>query len=149
MYWASFLLFEKIQMSTCWGVQAVGEYEGLETPLSYNAKNVNRNITTNLIKQFVIIYLINMTKKYYNSYMKTKIFKKQLTIKTRFNPANIEDVRAFENACDILKKQGIEFEKGTETTATEFGKKLYFRYSLITDLIIWVILPLIGLIIFI
>lgn len=136
-------------MSTCWGVQAVGEYEGLETPLSYNAKNVNRNITTNLIKQFVIIYLINMTKKYYNSYMKTKIFKKQLTIKTRFNPANIEDVRAFENACDILKKQGIEFEKGTETTATEFGKKLYFRYSLITDLIIWVILPLIGLIIFI
>ena len=90
-----------------------------------------------------------MTKKYYNSYMKTKIFKKQLTIKTKFNPSNIEDVRAFENACDILKKQGIEFEKGTETTATEFGKKLYFRYSLITDLIIWVIMPLIGLIIFI
>ena len=136
-------------MSTCWGVQAVGEYGGLITALSYNAKNVNRNTATNLIKQFVIIYLINMTKKYYNSYMKTKIFKKQLTIKTRFNPANIEDVRAFENACDILKKQGIEFEKGTETTATEFGKKLYFRYSLITDLIIWVILPLIGLIIFI
>ena len=136
-------------MSTCWGVQAVVEYAGLITALSYNAKNVNRNTATNLIKQFVIIYLINMTKKYYNSYMKTKIFKKQLTIKTRFNPANIEDVRAFENACNILKKQGIEFEKGTETTATEFGKKLYFRYSLITDLIIWVILPLIGLIIFI
>ena len=90
-----------------------------------------------------------MTKKYYNRYMKTKIFKKQLTIKTKFNPANIEDVRAFENACNILKKQGIDFEKGTETIATEFGKKLYFRYSLITDLIIWVILPLIGLIIFI
>ena len=90
-----------------------------------------------------------MTKKYYNRYMKTKIVKKQLTIKTKFNTANIEDVRAFENACNILKKQGIDFEKGTETIATEFGKKLYFRYSLITDLIIWVILPLIGLIIFI
>jgi Tat protein secretion system quality control protein TatD with DNase activity len=90
-----------------------------------------------------------MTKKYYNRGMKTKIFKKQLTIKTKFNPSNIEDVKAFENACDILKKQGVEFEKGIETTATEFGKKLYFRYSLITDLIIWVIMPLIGLIIFI
>ena len=90
-----------------------------------------------------------MTKKYYNRYMKTKIFKKQLTIKTKFNPANIEDVRAFENACKILEEQGIEFEKGTETIATEFGKKLYFRYSLITDLIIWVLIPLIGLIIFI
>ena len=81
--------------------------------------------------------------------MKTKIFKKQLTIKTRFNPANLEDVKAFENACEILKKQGIEFEKGSETVATEFGKKLYLRYSLITDIIIWIVIPLVSLIIFI
>lgn len=81
--------------------------------------------------------------------MKTKIFKKQLTIKTRFNPANLEDVKAFENACEILEKQGVEFEKGSETVATEFGKKLYFRYSLITDIIIWIVIPLVSLIIFI
>ena len=73
--------------------------------------------------------------------MKTKIFKKkQLTIKTRFNPANIEDVRKFEEACFILEKEGIEFEKGSETVATEFGKKLYFRYSLFTDIIIWIVI---------
>jgi len=79
--------------------------------------------------------------------MKTKIFKKQLTIKTRFNPANLEDVKAFENACKILEEQGVEFEKGSETVATEFGKKLYFRYSLITDIIIWIVIPLVSLII--
>ena len=38
-------------------------------------------------------------------------------------------MQAFNDACKILEKQGIEFEKGTETVATEFGKKLYFRYS--------------------
>lgn len=81
--------------------------------------------------------------------MKTKIFKKQLTIKTRFNPANLEDVKAFESACKILEEQGVEFEKGSETVATEFGKKLYFRYSLITDIIIWIVIPLVSLIILI
>lgn len=84
-----------------------------------------------------------------NELERMKIFKKQLTIKTRFNPSNIEDVKAFNNACEILEKEGIEFEKGSETVATEFGKKLYFRYSLITDIIIWIIIPLIGLIILI
>ena len=79
--------------------------------------------------------------------MKTKIFKKQLTIKTRFNPANLEDVRKFEEACFILEREGIEFEKGSETVATEFGKKLYFRYSLFTDIIIWIVIPLVSLII--
>jgi len=79
--------------------------------------------------------------------MKTKIFKKQLTIKTRFNPENLEDVKAFNDACDLLQKEGIDFEKGTETVATDFAKKLYFRYSIISDFIIWVVLPLIGLII--
>ena len=79
--------------------------------------------------------------------MKTKIFKKQLTIKTRFNPENLEDVKAFNNACDLLQKEGIDFEKGAETVATDFAKKLYFRYSIISDFIIWVVLPLIGLII--
>lgn len=80
--------------------------------------------------------------------MDYKIFKKQLTIKTRFNPANANDVQAFNDACKILEKQGVEFEKGTETVATEFGKKLYFRYSLITDILIWIVLPLAGLIFF-
>ena len=79
--------------------------------------------------------------------MKTKIFKKQLTIKTRFNPENLQDVKAFNNACDILKKQGVEFEKGTETVATEFGKKVYIRYSLITDILIWIVIPIVSLII--
>ena len=76
-----------------------------------------------------------------------KIFKKQLTIKTRFDPECPEDVKAFNNACDILKEQGFDFEKGTETVATEFAHKLYFRYSIISDFIIWIVLPLIGLII--
>tara|TARA_B100000963_G_C22404979_1_gene570612 strand:- start:12 stop:254 length:243 start_codon:yes stop_codon:yes gene_type:complete len=76
-----------------------------------------------------------------------KIFKKQLTIKTKFNPANAEDVKAFEDACEILEQQGIEFEKGSERVATEFGKKLYFRYSLITDIIIWIVIPLVSLIV--
>lgn len=80
--------------------------------------------------------------------MLAKIFKKQLTIKTRFNPANSNDVQAFNKACKILEKQGVEFEQGTETVATEFGKKLYFRYSLITDILIWIVLPLAGLIFF-
>ena len=78
-----------------------------------------------------------------------KIFKKQLTIKTKFDPANPMDRKAFDEACKILKAEGIEFEKGSETVATEFGKKLYFRYSLITDFIIWVVIPLIGLIVLI
>ena len=76
-----------------------------------------------------------------------KIFKKQLTIKTKFNPANAEDVKAFEDACEILEQQGVEFEKGSERVATEFGKKLYFRYSLITDIIIWIVIPLVSLIV--
>ena len=76
-----------------------------------------------------------------------KYLKRHLTIKTKFNPKNDDDVRAFEKACSILEKQGVEFEKGSEIVATELGKKIYFRYSLITDILIWVILPLISLII--
>ena len=74
-----------------------------------------------------------------------QIFKKQLTIKTRYNPELVEDRKAFEKACEILREQGVDFETSTETVATEFGKKLYFRYSLTTDFIIWIILPLIAL----
>ena len=76
-----------------------------------------------------------------------RYFKKHLTIKTKFNPNNSKDVQAFENACSILEKQGIEFERGSEIVATEIGKKLYFRYSLITDFIIWIVIPIISLII--
>ena len=76
-----------------------------------------------------------------------KYLKRHLTIKTKFNPNNSDDVQAFEKACSILEKQGIEFEKGTEIVATEIGKKIYFRYSLITDILIWVIIPIISLII--
>ena len=78
-----------------------------------------------------------------------KYFKRHLTIKTKYNPLILEDVQAFNNACKILEEQGIEFKKGSEIVATELGKKIYFRYSLITDIIIWIILPLLGLIIFI
>ena len=76
-----------------------------------------------------------------------KYLKRHLTIKTKFNPNNPDDVQAFDNACSILEKQGVEFEKGSEIVATELGKKIYFRYSLITDILIWIILPLISLII--
>ena len=76
-----------------------------------------------------------------------KYLKRHLTIKTKFNPNNSDDVQAFNKACSILEKQGIEFEKGTEIVATEIGKRIYFRYSLITDVIIWIIIPIISLII--
>ena len=76
-----------------------------------------------------------------------RYFKKHLTIKTKYNPNNSKDVQAFNNACSILEKEGIEFTKGTEIVATEIGKKIYFRYSLITDIIIWIVIPLISLII--
>ena len=76
-----------------------------------------------------------------------KYLKRHLTIKTKFNPNNPDDVQAFDNACSILEKQGVEFEKGSEIVATELGKKIYFRYSLITDILIWIVLPLISLII--
>ena len=75
------------------------------------------------------------------------LFKRHLTIKTKYNPRNLEDVRAFEKACSILKEEGIEFEKGSEIVATELGKKIYFRYSLITDFVIWIVIPLFTLII--
>ncbi len=76
-----------------------------------------------------------------------RYFKKHLTIKTKYNPANYNDVQAFEKACSILEKQGIEFERGSEIVATEIGKKIYFRYSLITDILIWIVIPIISLII--
>tara|TARA_S200002703_G_C3625808_1_gene192172 strand:- start:209 stop:460 length:252 start_codon:yes stop_codon:yes gene_type:complete len=75
------------------------------------------------------------------------LFKKHLTIKTKYNPNNSDDVQAFNKACQILEEQGIEFSKGSEIVATELGKKIYFRYSLITDILIWIILPLFTLII--
>ena len=76
-----------------------------------------------------------------------RYFKRHLTIKTKSNPNNPKDVKAFNNACSILEKEAIEFSKGSEIVATEIGKKIYFRYSLITDIIIWIIIPLISLII--
>ena len=76
-----------------------------------------------------------------------KYLKRHLTIKTKFNPKNDDDVRAFEKACSILEKQGVEFEKGSEIVATELGKKIYFRYSLITDILIWIVIPIVSLII--
>jgi len=77
----------------------------------------------------------------------TNLFKRHLTIKTKYNPNNSDDVQAFNKACAILEKQGIEFSKGSEIVATELGKKIYFRYSLITDILIWIVLPLLTLII--
>ena len=79
--------------------------------------------------------------------MFAKLFKRHLTIKTKYNPKIQNDVQAFEKACNILEEQGIEFEKGSEIVATEIGKKIYLRYSLITDIIIWIIIPIISLII--
>ena len=76
-----------------------------------------------------------------------RYFKKHLTIKTKYNPNNPKDVIAFDKARLILEEQGIETEVGTEIVATEIGKKIYFRYSLITDILIWVVIPIVSLII--
>ena len=76
-----------------------------------------------------------------------KDLKRHRTIKTKYNPKIQDDVIAFEKACRILEQQGIDFETSSEIVATELGKKIYFRYSLITDILIWIILPLISLII--
>ena len=76
-----------------------------------------------------------------------RYFKKHLTIKTKYNPDNLDDVKAFNKARAILQKQGIETETGTEIVATEIGKKIYFRYSLITDILIWIVIPIVSLII--
>ena len=76
-----------------------------------------------------------------------RYFKKHLTIKTKYNPDNYNDVQAFKKACSILEEQGIEFEQGPEIVATEIGKKIYFRYSLITDILIWIVIPIVSLII--
>jgi len=62
------------------------------------------------------------------------------------NWSRTKDVAKFNDACKILKDEGYNFETGTETVATNFLKKLYFRYSLTTDFIIWVVIPLLTLI---
>ena len=76
-----------------------------------------------------------------------KLFTKKLTIKTNFEIDNADDVKKFETACETLKNENFDFTTGTETVATEFGKKLYFRYSLITDILIWIVIPVVSLII--
>ena len=75
-----------------------------------------------------------------------KLFTKKLTIKTNFDLDDNADIKKFETACEILKLEGFNFQTGTETVATEFLKKIYFRYSLVTDVIIWFVLPLTTLI---
>lgn len=74
-----------------------------------------------------------------------KLFKKQLILKSRFDADIPEDVEKFKKSQRILENQGFDFEQGTETVATEFLKKLYFRYSLTTDFIIWVVIPILTL----
>jgi len=75
-----------------------------------------------------------------------KLFTKKLTIKTNFDPSSSDDVKRFEQACETLRDDNFNFTTGTETVATEFLKTLYFRYSLTTDFIIWVVLPLLTII---
>ena len=75
-----------------------------------------------------------------------KLLTKKLTIKTNFDIDDNADLQKFKTACEILELEGFDFETGTETVATEFLKKLYFRYSLTTDFIIWVVIPLLTLI---
>ena len=57
-----------------------------------------------------------------------KLLKKQLILKSRFDADIPEDVEKFEKSRLILENEGYDFDKGTETVATEFLKKLYFRY---------------------
>ena len=75
-----------------------------------------------------------------------KLLTKKLTIKTNFDIDNKADLQKFKTACEILELEGFDFETGTETVATQFLRTLYFRYSLTTDVIIWVLIPLITLI---
>ena len=75
-----------------------------------------------------------------------KLFTKKLTIKTNFEIDNADDVKKFEDACETLKNENFDFTTGTETVATRFLKTLYFRYSITTDFVIWVIIPLLTII---
>ena len=75
-----------------------------------------------------------------------KLTKKRLIIKTKFDADNPEHVKLYNKAVKQLNEDGVHTETGTERIFSEFGKKLYFRYSLTTDFIIWIILPLIALI---
>ena len=103
--------------------------------MQLNARNFFKFIFKNLA-MFVYFYgkIIGMK----------QIFKKRLVIKTQFDPDNPEDVILYQKAILQLNKDGVHTETGTERIFSEFGKKLYFRYSLTTDFIIWIILPLIA-----
>ena len=77
--------------------------------------------------------------------MKNKFIKKYLTIETKFDSDNFEDRQKFENACKILEEENFDFEVGTKRHATKYLKRLYFSYSLTTDFILWIVLPLLAL----
>ena len=71
-----------------------------------------------------------------------KLLKRQLILKSKFDADIPEEVEKFKKSQRILENEGYDFEQGTETVATEFLKRLYFRYSLATDFIIWVVIPI-------
>ena len=75
-----------------------------------------------------------------------KLTKKRLIIKTKFDADNPEDVKLYNKAVEQLNEDGVETETGTETIFTEYGLKIYIRYSLVMDFGIWILLPLIALI---
>lgn len=78
-----------------------------------------------------------------------KLTKKRLIIKTKFDADNPEHVKLYNKAIKQLNEDGVETETGTQTILTEYGLKIYLRFSLTSDFILWIILPLIGLIILI
>ena len=51
-----------------------------------------------------------------------KLFKKQLTIKTRFNPENLADQKAFDNACEILEPVKVKWK--TPSRLSPAGKQI-------------------------
>ena len=75
-----------------------------------------------------------------------KLTKKRLIIKTKFDADNPEHVKLYNKAVKQLNEDGVETETGTQTILTEYGLKIYLRFSLTSDFILWIILPLIALI---
>ena len=62
--------------------------------------------------------------------------KKYLTIKTYFDPENIDDVEDFERVLKILENEGYRFKTGTSREIAEKFATAYVVYALIMDCLI-------------
>tara|TARA_Y100000593_G_scaffold20728_1_gene41702 strand:- start:3846 stop:4088 length:243 start_codon:yes stop_codon:yes gene_type:complete len=65
-----------------------------------------------------------------------ELLKKYLTIKTYFDPDNIDDVEDFERVLKILENEGYRFRTGTQREITDRFRNLYIVYALVMDCLI-------------